>query len=262
MKRLFRYLFILIVLTGFFKQSVADNTSIDTTNNYEFVKSLKPFLYTRQDSIRPLLDSVIKVLKVKGNSRALGYAYLYLGHLYSPDPSHHNEAFTNYNKSLIVSKALNDNKLYNHVIFGLGVLYANKGNYDSANYYYNKVYRKSLSEHDSTMIPLVLINTAVLQFAKDNYVAAVKMLFEAEPYFIREKNNFRLTLLYDQLASSFQKTKRYKSALKYFRLALRYDSLTNKINYTPLIIANIGQLYFEQNNMDSALFYLTQVSQE
>lgn len=258
MNRLFSSLFILIVLTGFFKQSVADNTSIDTTNSYRFVESLKPFLYSRQDSIRPLLDSVIKVLEVKGNSRALGNAYLYLGNLFFNDPRHNNEVFANLNKAIKVSKALNDNKLYNNALFGLGVFYANKGNYDSANYYYKKVYRKSLSEHDSTLIPSVLLNTASIQVAKNNYAAAVKTLFEAEPYFIRAKNNFRLTLLYNLLATSFQKTKRYKSSLKYYRLALQHDSLTNKINYTPLIIANIGQLYFEQGNTDSALYYFNQ----
>ncbi len=226
----------------------------DTTGSHEYLTGLSKFIYTKGDSIVPLLDSVKSVLEPYGPSMALAKTYESLGNYYTQRQMF-KKALDYYGKLKSIVAVLNNPGLENEYLFNMGTLYDNKGLVDSAEFYYTLCYKRALQENDSLLYPSILANMAGIQFKKNNYDSAIQLSYKAEPYFIKQNNHFRLAVLYNHLGNAYMKIEKYKVADDYYKLALKHDSLTDRVNLTAMILANIAYSYQNQQKYDSALYY-------
>ncbi len=244
----------LIILSFLFVKPVVSEPIDDTSGYRQAIVDLRPFQYTKPDSILPILDSLMKNLIKFGAGTTLEMAYKSYGNIYT-GKQNVKEAIRNFRKGISMAHQLNDFPFLINFKRGVGIVYLNQGNYDSAAPYINSAYRIAQMTNDTLMIPFIMTDLAHLQGLFGNYDSAANFLYLAEPYFLQTNNNFQLLLLYNMLGIIFQNTKKFKIAMRYFQQALDYDSLTNKLYFAPQILGNIGQLYFTEEKYDTALRY-------
>lgn len=250
LKSLLAILLPLVIVIG---TSNAENSN-DTLGTSGFISSLKTYAYSKPDSILPLLDSVTADLETYGLSKSLCKAYILKGNI-QMHLQQYDAALEYFNKAKKIANELNNKKLQMNYLFSIATLYDNKRMIDSAEYYYTICYHHALESNDSAVYSIAILNLSNVQSLKNNYDSALHLAYKAEPYFIMKKNYFRLALLYNHLANIYMNLGKYKLADNYFKQALKNDSLTDKINLTSVILANIAYSYQNRKMYDSALFY-------
>ncbi len=251
------FLFILLTFTALFG-IVRGESGTDTAGTSLYLDSLAKYLYSKSDSVKPQLDSVIKTLENFAPSTTLEKAYKLMSNLNMY--RQHYEISRNYlNKIKRINEKLNDSSIYKDYLFDMGTLYNNLGNVDSAEFYYDRFYRLAKRSNDTEALARIRINMAAIRAKQNDYDSSIKLLYEAEPWFVKQKNYFRLALLYNALGNDYMRIGKFDEAYKYYQMALKNDSLTDKVDLSTTIISNIAYTLQTQKKYDEALKYYDQL---
>ena len=242
-----------IILSFLFVKPIASTAIEDTSGCRQKLIDLRPYFYTKPDSVLPILDSLMRNLKGIDDGTLKEMLYRAYGNIYL-GMQKAEKATQFYRHGISMAKHLKDFPFLVKFTSGLGIVYLNQGNYDSAAPYLNSAYRLAQRINDTPSMSQLMTDLAHLQSAYGRYDSAVTLLYLAEPYFLHTNNNFQLLLLYNKLGVIFQNTKNFKNAMHCYQMALHYDSLTNKLNFAPQLLSNIGQLYFSEGKYDTALY--------
>lgn len=134
----------------------------------------------------------------------------------------------------------------------LGTIYIMFNKFDIAkDYYYQAL---SVCE-DTAAFDHMYNNIGYLELKSGNYDTAYYYLNKSLK--ISEKyNTNRLASIYNSMALLYQKTKQYDSAFHYYQSSLAESRKTNQVVTDAQTLSDLGNLFFEMNKIDSALFYI------
>jgi AraC-like DNA-binding protein len=139
-----------------------------------------------------------------------------------------------------------ESKIHNN----LGNIYYHFKKYDMAKSYYNKAL---ITGEDTANIPVYYNNLGMVMLE-------VGKIDSAFYYFNRslqicKKYNYHLSVVSNSVASLYQKIKQYDSAYYYYKLSVEESRKNKLVQHEIKSLSDLGELFFEINEMDSALFY-------
>jgi tetratricopeptide (TPR) repeat protein len=155
-------------------------------------------------------------------------------------------------RALSLSEKINYVSYHPKILMNIGNIYSRYQKYDVAKLNYEKAL--SLTD-DSVRILSLLNNLGSIEMELENLEVAIKVFNEAMQI-SKLQNNAHLCYIETNLALCHQKLKQYDSAFYYSRLALANSRKDNDIHAEAHCLSSLGNLFFEINKIDSALFYI------
>ncbi len=230
----------------------------DTTGLHQYVSELSKAKYLHPDSVASLLDSVKNLFDDEKTSAEMIRVYGILAGLYSvlQQPEKAQKLLSQQRK--LITFTHNDTALLKYY-YVKGVVFINRWQIDSANYYLNKAYTLANKLHDTLMNSTVSFYLGTVQNYMGNYDTAISLFFSAETYFKKVHNYVLLMHLYNSLGTLFINLGEVKKAIYYLDKARHYDRLVPERNYLIKILNNFGQAYFAADKYDSALIYYNKI---
>lgn len=125
--------------------------------------------------------------------------------------------------------------------------------YDSAIYYYETGLENSFEDYD--LKAEFLRDLADTYRIMGEYSLAMEISLNLKELAENKEIKNKIYSIYNLLALSYQTLMEYPLAKKYYKYSLEQALQDNNQAYAGVVLANIGKLYYEQNQLDSALFY-------
>ncbi len=160
-----------------------------------------------------------------------------------------------YNKSLEISK---QNKWQNEEAYGyinLGLLYCFQENYDDAEKYLKRAEKIGDKIQDQRMLGYVYGYLGETYRGLSQYDKALQYLDKA--YKIRQEidDEAALTAIDKSIGNVYFSSKNYPKAKEYYHSVLDKNFIKPDIEQMNGVSQNMAQIYYEENMLDSALFF-------
>ncbi len=257
--RLLSYLLLIISLLSpkfDFCQNSDNNDSLSGSRIY--IDSLLKIVQQNPERFIAPVDSLIEKLSLskEKNLSDIAYAYYLKGNINNHLENKNAIALSCYDTVLNIAEKIKDTVLFFKGYEGVATVYSNKGLFDSSEYYYGLAHKFVKSKGDSAAMYSMLLNWAILKAKQGKLDTAIRMMFKSADYYEKVNKPDVLLFVYNSLAATFQKSELFDQALKYYYMALHYDSIADNVDFTAQILGNIGYLYTAINKLDSALIYL------
>src|SRR4029077_6400824 len=92
-------------------------------------------------------------------------------------------------------------------------------------------------------------------YSLNKFAQAEELLNSKKNEFLREKNNYYLSIIYGLLGFVNRSKKNYSEAFNYFQKSYQYDLKTKKRDICSQALYQMGKIYFEKfNQPNTALF--------
>ena len=141
------------------------------------------------------------------------------------------------------------------IFLGIGSIYTHLLNFDSSLYYYNKSEKSFIDSKNLSQIAGVKSNIAYILSNQGKNKEAINMLLDALNKY--SPNSNLKSHIYSQLAYLSYEIKKYESAIFYYSKVLSYLNEIKDYYRLSDVSNNVGRIYLETHNLDSALFYFT-----
>lgn len=146
-----------------------------------------------------------------------------------------------------------DYKYYKSKIYAnIGNIYYRFNKFDLAKLYYSKAL--DICTDSATMV-VILNNLGTADIERGELDSALHFLNEAL-HIIKNKDDRHAYFALNTKASYYQKVAQYDSAYRYFQGALADAEKHHQTEKEAEILSNLSKMFFETNNIDSALFYI------
>ncbi|HEX5652332.1 MAG TPA: tetratricopeptide repeat protein, partial [Chitinophagaceae bacterium] len=199
------------------------STAKDDTLKVETLLQISALLYgsTDPNAAIPYAEQAKELSSKLNYPRGVAYAYKYIG-LVHYQQSRNVEAMDNWNKSLEVFESINDKAGIANMLGNIGVIYKDQGNDAKALEYFFGCLKGSEEAGDQ----------------------------------------LRYTIALNNIGSVYQHKKAtYDKALEYYLKALPASIKLKDSPLTGVITANLGEIYLDRGNSDSALYYFEKLKQ-
>lgn len=166
-------------------------------------------------------------------------------------------AKSSFQKSEALLNPLGKGSKYLYQVYNnLGNIAFLSGDYEAALTWQYKAIETG-SQFKGTDLSPMYVNIASILMHTGRDAEHIKKYLEKAIAAAQEKEDFNaLGKIYNNIALSFSLEKRWDSSLTYFRKALAIAEKYTLPTAQHLFISNIGILYLEQNQLDSAVLYL------
>ena len=154
-------------------------------------------------------------------------------------------------KRLLICENYNLNSFKSSIYSNLGLIYYSLNQYDIAHQYYTQALALE-RDSDVTLLSNIGANALKNGKIKEGYYYLSKALQIIE----NGNNTDDKHSLCNNFASYFQLIKQYDSAFHYYRLALISSIEQNEYIAEAGDLSDIGKLFFEIHEIDSALYYI------
>lgn len=137
-----------------------------------------------------------------------------------------------YSKALKISKKHNLDRIKS-ILFNLGNVMLNQGNYEEALKYYNEAYGFSLNDQDYSSMSGQLAAIANVYLKQKKYDLSIKKFKQAEEYALKSESKqlIELRYIYLRLSNIYEERNDTKKAFKYYKsYQVLKDSLSNQQN--------------------------------
>lgn len=145
------------------------------------------------------------------------------------------------------------------VIMGYARLY--QGQRDSAEALYRLAYERYQASGDSTGMIQVQLNLAAVAYQRGDYYGAIdrsqQALSFSESLPQTAPNQVNTAAILNNLAAYHEIIEAYEASLRYYRRALRLKRAHDKQESVSRTLHNLGNLFLELGQLDSARHYLT-----
>ena len=151
-------------------------------------------------------------------------------------------------KRLFICEKYNFNYEMSNTYNNIGIIYGKINQHEMS----KNFFLKSLNFYSDSieMIP-ILSNLGCNEFNDSAYYYLNKALNISKQY-----NDLNINTIYSTLGTYYHYKEKYDSAFYYFRLSLDCSIKINDINTETVGLSNIGGVFFEIGNIDSALHYI------
>jgi len=155
-------------------------------------------------------------------------------------------------KRLVICEIYNKTTEKVSTYINIGVIYNSINNYDMAKQYFLKALDICT---DTLYIINLLNNLGDNEMYRGNTDSAYFYINKAVQT-CKQYNNIVHNTLINTLAQYFQKKGLHDSAFYYLKSSLYYSRLNNDVRLETINLSDIGNLFFEKNQIDSALYYI------
>ncbi len=136
-----------------------------------------------------------------------------------------------------------------------GGAYWIKGNYVKGLQYMKKGYEEALKINHLSLTARNLGNIGLIYFGVGSYNLAIDFYQKSVPIFLAENNEERLAITYNNIADAYLRLEQLDSAQYYIEKALPISERKRLVSY-PLLLRNLGVVYFKRGNLQNAENYL------
>ena len=259
---------------------------------HEIHKLIRKNFYPNPKFSKELSLKALQLSKEINNDSLIAYSYKYLGLAYY-FMDYWNLSVENYKKSMNTKYAQRSSHFYAALANNIAIDYELLGEYDKSADYYFKALKIKEPQKDSLFIAKIYLNLGLLDlkvnkpdkakekfkfalpiFMKENDIRNVASSYQnlsiaecdlgnidiAEKYFhkaiINSPDSFKTTEIYLDFSEGLFENKRYKKALKNYKLALSFsDSVATAATYYE-IIKGIGKSFLFLGKVNDAEKYL------
>lgn len=142
------------------------------------------------------------------------------------------------------------------VLSNIGVIYEKSGLFEKALINYRKAKEVALETDNSHAYYTALSSEAVCLSKLGNYAEADQKLNEALSYYIEEANTDMIAGVYQNLGFNARLNKDTQKGKRYYELAYTTYETNNNESGLGTISCNLGQVYMDLGQLDSAETYL------
>ncbi len=168
------------------------------------------------------------------------------------------KAVSEYTKSLIYYRKLNDLRSLSDVLIMLGNIYYVKGNYSNAMVKYNESLIYSMQSDYIEKLPHCYNNLGVVYYSQKDYNQALEYYIKALDLFNELNDSLYIALITGNIGSTYLKLNNNGIAKKYYENAKSlYESL-NDVDGKVLSMLQLAEIYILDDKPDSALLLLNQ----
>lgn len=239
-----------------FKYGQAISIAIKKKDNYLITDCANNMsdLFVAQDNYIlafDLLNTVLEKLDTT-NSRSRGMIHQSLGNIY-----YNQGRFFKALEAYHISKSYLSNNEYtlSKIFIGIGNTHLSLDDQDSALYYYSAAFEKASRNGYSSLIGIVSQNKGEIFFQRSNYDSA--MFYFEKSLRNQEINGNELAqaLTHERIGDIFRFKKMQKEALIHYNESFRISQNAGAVNDLKDLSHNLGTLYSDLGNLDSAAFY-------
>ena len=162
------------------------------------------------------------------------------------------KARENYLKAIEVHQRLDHELVAATLIFNLGLLYQEQGNYDSALVFNEKAAAIFLSFNDSLKYASSLDLFSSIHNEKGNYFLNLKYATEAADVFHKYGDELREADALIKIGTGFGVLEDYQSAIEYYGSAIKLYRKHKDRHWENFAIQKIAQAYLSMNNLTKA----------
>jgi len=171
-----------------------------------------------------------------------------------------NKSILCFQKALSIYKNTNDTLGISQVYNGLGLLYSNQNKRKLAIKFYNEYLKYSKISDDTASIALALNNIGYEYSLMGRYDSAEVNLVKSILLSSQINDTFGLSNTYHSLASTYLNAGKNESALKYFKLAEKYNKRSD-IELKCYIALDLSKIYLNMKEYSIALQKLKEAEQ-
>lgn len=160
------------------------------------------------------------------------------------------------NKSLTLSKKLNNYKYQADALNTLGIIYRERGEFNTA---LDKLHtaltiaqEHKLSSHYFESLYSAL-NLAYTE--QGNYTVGIEYGFKALKEIEKNGDTLAMALSNNNIANTYFQIKEYTKAMRHYKTALKYAVAMKHLYGQSLLTTNMGSVYYEMGKLDSAKFF-------
>ena len=161
-----------------------------------------------------------------------------------------------YNRSVDISKELNDSLLISKGILNLGMIYNNQGKYEEAINNYITAIKIFEHLHDNKGIAICHLSIGNILRKQNTLEKAIVNYNKALEIFKKMKDERGECACYNNLGISYSELNDYNKALSFYNLALGIYQKNKDQSSTAMLYSNISTLYQYQKNYDKATDYI------
>ncbi|RMF03348.1 MAG: response regulator [Bacteroidetes bacterium] len=156
-----------------------------------------------------------------------------------------------------LSEAYGDTKVAAITYYQLGkVFFALENNVKAQSYFSQAIRLMEVQEDYNLHAVLSLaLGTALRKSAPDS---AIHLFKKAIDYCETQQTPYYLSAIYNNLGSLLKDQGQYEQALVNYRAGLKYATQFDQVHVLAELRANFGDVYLQQNKLDSAAYYLEQ----
>ncbi|MCK5704040.1 MAG: tetratricopeptide repeat protein, partial [Cyclobacteriaceae bacterium] len=173
------------------------------------------------------------------------------------------KARENYLKAIEVHKRLNHELIAATLIYNIGLLYQEQGNYDSALIINEKAAKIFLFHNDSLKYASCLDLFSSIHNEKGNYFLNLKYAIEAADLFHKYGDELREADALVKIGQGYAVQKAYRYSIDYYNSAIKLYRKHNDMIWENYTIQKVALAYISMNNLikaDSVIEYSLQLS--
>ncbi len=161
-----------------------------------------------------------------------------------------------FQKSIALSKQLNDKKNLAAALSSLGILYADRGDYRKALdcFFQSLKYKEAL--RDSEGVAKTLNNIGLIYASQQEYDKALEYYFKSLAIKKRLGDQWGIARTLNNIGIIYAEKGNHEKALEYYHQSLEIDKALNNEIGVAVSLHNIGNIYEEKGNYKKALEYL------
>lgn len=219
--------------------------SYDTAYNYAFENNLfiEKKIAQLTDKKNPYLNTL--------NKKRLSALLMYSSILQSK--SNYSIALKNYDKSLLLSKSLNDSMSIASSYLGIASCYSNQGNYVEATTNFFSALTISEKINDDNTIVAAYRGLGQIYRNQKRYEEALDMLAKSLAIAIKLNNKIQISAVYSSMATVYGFQKKYDQSLQYHNKAFKIDEQQNNKNGMVASYVNVGTILVEIGKYSEAI---------
>ena len=137
----------------------------------------------------------------------------------------------------------------------LGIIYSEIGEHKKSLHYYDLSELSSIASDDTLGIAYAIFNKALIYFDWGIYEESLKLISEASELFKNMNREYENVNTSATIALIYHEMDKLDLAKKYYFKAIRQAEFYNDQESKFIVFHNLGELYFLENQYDSALYY-------
>lgn len=255
-----KYLFLIIFISVFHFISLGQTQDLkeyqaDTALVNKYIELCRNIVFIYPDSTQQYLDTVFSLSQKTNYEHGLFNSYNIKGLLFWVSNDMDN-AIIQFKEALKYCNNPDEPRKKAIVLGNIGLIFTNKFNMDSAQYYLNRTIKYSEENNINDLRLKAMFDLSNLLVNQGNYIAGIRYLTKIREDLDIDKDSLLLMYVYNSFGILFSRVNMFELSLLNYKKAIDVDYHVNETNNIANTFLNIGELYFQSGiNTDSAIYY-------